>query len=163
MADQFEVELQRLVTRVANELAREITSLILRRLGIDEGRVARGLGRFRGADLPPVLRQGARGKGRRGASAGGTRPRGTAPRARPTTEERAAIVEQVERVVADSGGLSVGEIERSSGLPRSAVASAIKMLKDQGRMFMGGTKRFARYATTQETADRASVEARGGS
>jgi hypothetical protein len=163
MADQFEVELQHLVARVAHELAREITSLILRRLGIDEGRVARGLGRLRGADLSQVLRQGARGRARRGAG-GSARLKGTpAPRARATTEERAAIVAQVERVVAGMEGLSVGEIERHSGLPRSAVASALKALKDQGRMFMGGTKRFARYATTQEAADRASVEARGGS
>ena len=66
------------------------------------------------------------------------------------------------RIVASSSGLGVGEIERQSGLSRSAVGSALKALKDQGRVFMGGTKRFARYATTQAAADQASLEARSG-
>jgi DNA-binding transcriptional regulator GbsR (MarR family) len=64
--------------------------------------------------------------------------------------------------VGSSNGLSVGEIERASGLSRASVASALKQLKEQGRTFMGGTKRFARYAPTQAAADRASVDARGG-
>ena len=58
---------------------------------------------------------------------------------------------------------SAGEIERRSALSRAVVAGALKALKDEGRLFMGGTKRFARYATSQATADKASRDARGGS
>lgn len=73
------------------------------------------------------------------------------------------MLDKVERIVADNEGLSAGEIERRSDLSRAAVAGALKVLKDEGRLFMGGTKRFARYATSQTAADKASREARGGS
>jgi DNA-binding IclR family transcriptional regulator len=79
-----------------------------------------------------------------------------------TVEERAATLDAVERIVATDQGLSAGEIERRSNLSRATVAAALKALKDEGRLFMGGTKRFARYATSQAAADKASREARGG-
>lgn len=166
MADQFEVELQSLVGKVARELAHDITRLILRRLGI-EGAPLRAPSkghRVSAGAVSKALRQAAKGRPKR-SNASSARPRGrTAPttRTRTTSEERAAILEKVAGVVESSSGLSVGEIERESGLSRAAVASALKQLKEQGRTFMGGTKRFARYASTQATADKASVDARGG-
>lgn len=166
MADQFEVELQNLVSKVARELAHDITRLILRRLGIDgaprSGPTNKG-SRVTAGAVSKALRQAAKSRPKR-AGAGSARPRGRAApaRSRTTSEQRAAIVEQVAAVVARADGLSVGEIERESGLSRAAVASALKQLKEQGRAFMGGTKRFARYASTQAAADKASVEARGG-
>jgi hypothetical protein len=165
MADQFEVELQSLVSKVARELAQDITRLILRRLGI-EGAPPRTPSKGRGVSAGSVskaLRQAAKGRPRRGGSGGGRAKARSAPaRARTTSEERAAIIEKVAGIVGSGDGLSVGEIERESGLSRAAVASALKLLKEQGRTFMGGTKRFARYAATQAAADQASLDARGG-
>ncbi|MEO7328808.1 MAG: hypothetical protein ABI193_09540, partial [Minicystis sp.] len=85
-----------------------------------------------------------------------------APRARPSADERAAALDHVAAVVVGASGSSVGEIERQSSLSRGAVIASLKALKEQGRVFMGGTKRFARYAMTQAAADKASVEARRG-
>ena len=165
MADQFEVELQSLVSKVARDLAQEVTRLILRRLGID-GAPPRAPSKGRGVSAGSVskaLRQAAKGRAKRGGAASGKLKARSAPaRTRTTSEERAAIVEKVALVVDSSEGLSVGEIERESGLSRTAVASALKLLKEQGRTFMGGTKRFARYASTQAAADQASLDARGG-
>jgi len=165
MADQFEVELQSLVSKVARELAHDITRLILRRLGIDAApRSGSSKGhRVSAGAVSKALRQAAKGRPKRGGG-GRAAPRGRAApaRARKSSEERAAIIEKVAGVVESSDGLSVGEIERESGLSRAAVASALKQLKEQGRTFMGGTKRFARYASTQAAADKASVDARGG-
>jgi hypothetical protein len=164
MADQFEVELQSLVSKVARELAQDITRLILRRLGI-EGAPLRTPSKSRGVSAGSVskaLRQAAKGRPRRGGSGGRAKGRSAPARTRTTSEERAAIIEKIAGIVQSGDGLSVGEIERQSGLSRAAVASALKLLKEQGRAFMGGTKRFARYAATQVAADQASLDARGG-
>jgi DNA-binding transcriptional ArsR family regulator len=166
MADQFEMELQGLVTKVAHDLAQDITRLILRRLGI-EGSASRTSGnKARSAPAGAVsktLRQASKSRPKRmGTPAGKAKGRPAPPRARTSSEERAAIIEKIAGVVERSDGLSVGEIERASGLSRAAVASALKLLKEQGRAFMGGTKRFARYASTQAAADQASLDARGG-
>ena len=65
-------------------------------------------------------------------------------------------------MIAARDSMSVGEIEHETGLARGLIASALKALKQEGRVFMGGTKRFARYAATQAAADQASLDARGG-
>jgi hypothetical protein len=152
MVQSFDAELEQLVSKMARDLAREITALILKRLGIAG---SRGLG-----ESPPGASKaaGRRGRGTRRAGAAGDGRDAT--RVRSTAEQRARVVEQVERVIAGSNGLSLGEIEKKAALRRSSVAAALKALKDQGRTFMGGTKRFARYASTQAQADRASLEAR---
>jgi len=161
MADAFEEELEKLVTRLSRELAQEITSLILRRLGIEGAPGARALG--------PVVGRGGRilggprtSPGRRPRPARAPAPSKTSGRrTRSTAEERQAILREVESAVSSSSGLSLGEIEKKTGRSRAAVSTALKTLKDQGRMFMGGTRRFARYATSQAGADRASHEAHG--
>ena len=152
MANSFEAELEALVTRFARELCDEVTSLILGRLGIPR-EATRGVTRARAVEIPRPQRPAAPSK---------AKPAGVRRRARSTSEQRAASLDQIARVVSSSGGLSVSEIERSAGLPRAAVASALRALKDEGRVFMGGTKRFARYAATQAAADKASEAARGG-
>lgn len=168
MADQFEIELQGLVTKVARDLAQDITRLILRRLGI-EGAASRAASgnkarRASAGAVSKTLRQAGKSRPKRpGAPAGKAKGRPARPPSpRASAEERAAIIEKIAGVVEKSEGLSVGEIERESGLSRAAVASALKLLKEQGRAFMGGTKRFARYASTQAAADQASLGARGG-
>ncbi len=164
MADPFEAELQSLVSKVTRSLAQDITRLILKRLGIEGTvRAPRGDKRLSSGAVSKALRQAA-GKGS-ARPAPPTRARAKpAPvsRARPSADERAAALDHIVAVVAGASGLSVGEIERQSSLSRGTVISSLKALKEQGRVFMGGTKRFARYALTQPAADKASVEARGG-
>lgn len=63
------------------------------------------------------------------------------------------------QAITAKGSMSVGEIEREVELSKSLITSALKTLKQEGRVFMGGTKRFARYAATQAAADQASLEA----
>jgi hypothetical protein len=167
MAQPFDAELEELVSKFARDLADQIRALILRRLGIERApaatpaRAAVARGPRQQPQPPPSVRGGAKRTASTKAATKGpvSERRG---RARPTNEERAAAIERIARIVGNSGGLSVGEIERQSGLSRSVVGSALKALKDQGRVFMGGTKRFARYATTQQAADQASLEARRG-
>ncbi len=155
MAEAFESELERLVQRVANELARDITALILRRLGMQ------------GAEGPAAGTRALR----TGAAAPGRRPVGRPPRkatkpparrARATSEERAVMLAEVERAVNGSSGMGLGDLERETGIARSTLANALKALKEEGRIFMGGTRRYARYASTQAAADRASLDARRG-
>lgn len=168
MADQFEIELQGLVTKVARDLVQDITRLILRRLGI-EGAASRASGnkahRASAGAVSKTLRQAGKSRPKRPGVPSGKakgRPARSSPLPRASAEERAAMIEKIAGVVEKSEGLSVGEIERESGLSRAAVASALKLLKEQRRAFMGGTKRFARYASTQAAADQASLDARGG-
>jgi DNA-binding transcriptional ArsR family regulator len=160
MAQPFDAELEELVGKFAHDLADQIRILILRRLGIERGPAARTATRSprtAPAPLPATARV------KRPAKAVATKgPVSERRQTRPSSEERAAAIDRILRIVQSSAGLSVGEIERQSGLSRSVVGSALKALKEQGRVFMGGTKRFARYATTQAAADQASLEARRG-
>jgi len=165
MADPFEAELERLVSRFARELAHEVTALILGRLGIERAET-RGLvdGRKRATASAAAVASGA------GRSPEKRRPAATA-RAKPepqvrrrhrlTREQRAAAADQIARAIAARASMSVGELEHETGLARALVASVLKALKQEGRVFMGGTKRFARYASTQAAADQASLDARG--
>jgi len=62
----------------------------------------------------------------------------------------------------NGGGRSSSEIAQATGAKKSAVARTIKKLKDDGKIFQGGERRFARYGLTQKTADDASLAARNG-
>jgi DNA-binding transcriptional ArsR family regulator len=165
MAQPFDAELEELVSKFSRELADQIRSLILRRLGIERAPASRPSPKAAPARSAPVSTPARVKRAPSTSRAPATVRAPVSERrhaARPSTEERAASIERIARIVANGSGLSVGEIERQSGFTRSAVGSALKALKDQGRIFMGGTKRFARYATTQATADQASLEARRG-
>jgi hypothetical protein len=170
MSEPFETELSRLVDDVVRDLTREITALILRRLGVEAPGTAaraalgggagspRGPGRPAGRTPSPPSRRIVSPPGAR--SAGGASPR-PGRRARSTSEDKAVTLAQVESAVAASSGLSASELEKKTGLGRAALTAALKALKDDGRVFMGGNRRFARYATSQAAADRASTDARG--
>ncbi|MDI1429683.1 hypothetical protein [Polyangium sorediatum] len=169
MAQPFDAELEELVSKFSRDLADQIRALLLRRLGIERAPATRAPNprtvqvRSAPASTPsaPTSSRTKRAPNRAPATVRApVSERRNA--ARPTHEERAAAIERIARIVGNGSGLSVGEIERQSGFTRSAVGSALKALKDQGRIFMGGTKRFARYATTQAAADQASLEARRG-
>jgi hypothetical protein len=156
MGDGLDQDLEALVTRFARELAREITALLLRRLGLE---VPGAAGAEPTPARPTLLDAASHRPARAAAPKAAPPPAGR--RTRATSVERARAIERVAEVVTASSGLALGEIERAAGLPRPVVTSAVKALKDQGRLFMGGTKRFARYAATQADADRASQAAHG--
>ena len=67
------------------------------------------------------------------------------------------------RVVSEAPGLGLGEIARRSGLDPRAVSRALVALKLEGRVHMGGTRRFARYALTLADAERSAEAARARS
>jgi biotin operon repressor len=155
MADAFEREIEELVSRVAGDLARDIAGLILRRLGIENGEAhgwakPAATGRRRGRPAAAA----ANGKAPRAAKRGGKRTRAS-------SNEMADRVEKVARAVDQSDGVSSSDIERKTKLSRNVVQAAIRTLREQGRIFMGGQKRFARYASSQKAADAASVAAHG--
>src|SRR5262245_14847217 len=117
MAESFEGEIEQLVRRVARELAEEITVLILRRLGI-EASSARRLGAVGGSQAAPLrARAGATPSRSKRGPAPAKAARDGARRHRSTAEELAKNQERVGRVVSQSPGLALGEIERASGLP----------------------------------------------
>lgn len=150
MSEAFEQELEELVGRYARELSRDITAIILRRLGVTAGSTA-GVARAKStlAAVSAPQRRPAK-------KAGG----GRAPRA--TADQMSGRLDRVLRIVQEAKSVSMGDLESRSGLSRPAVAAVIKQLKAENRVFMGGERRFARYATTQAAADRASEDARGG-
>jgi hypothetical protein len=160
MSEPFEAELSRLVDDVVRDLTREITALILRRLGVEAPGTATRAALGRGAAAAPrgPVRGTARPAPPPRRPAAAPRP---ARRARSTSEDKAVTLAQVESAVAASSGLSASELEKKTGLGRAALTAALKALKDDGRVFMGGNRRFARYATSQAAADRASADARG--
>jgi phenylpyruvate tautomerase PptA (4-oxalocrotonate tautomerase family) len=185
MAEGLERDLEELIERHARELARDVTALLLRRLGLPSasslamGPQAAPNPRATGSrevvtteasaapnpDAPPppptrtLLDAASHPPARSARRERATKPDGAPVRHRSTLAEKAHAIERVAEVIGASDGLSLGEIERAAGLPRPVVASAIKALKDGGRVFMGGTKRLARYATTLEVAERASEAA----
>jgi hypothetical protein len=75
-------------------------------------------------------------------------------------DEKASLFEKVEKVVKSSEGLAASEIARAVGVEQNRVATVLKELKHEGRIFQGGDRRFARYAASQDAADLASITAR---
>lgn len=168
MEQSFEVELEALAGKFARELAEQVTALILRRLGIERPAAARPLAVAprQAPAAPPAQPKGPPAKSAPAKSARAAKPAKVEPvkakrRVRSTAEQLSAGVNAVERVVATEGGVSASDIKRTSGLSAPVIATALRVLKKEGRIFMGGTKRFARYATTQAAADKASRAARG--
>ena len=158
MSEPFEAELSRLVDDVVRDLTREITALILRRLGVDAPATAARSALGGGATTRAPARRTAPPPARRAPAAAPAKP-GRRPRS--TSEDKAVTLAQVESALAASNGLSASDLEKKTGLGRAALTAALKALKDDGRVYMGGNRRFARYATTQAAADRASADARG--
>lgn len=150
MQNSFEEELEQLVSKFSRELAHEVTALILGRLGIESSR-----------PLEAARGRKAAGAGKRRATPAKAKPAKPAKRSRMTVAQKAAAMDQVAALLGSSTGLSVGELEARCGLSRSELGTCLKALKEQGRVFMGGQRRFARYASTQAAADRASAAARG--
>lgn len=150
MADDFQVELEKLVARHARALADDVTTLILGRLGV--------------AARPPRSPVGAsapKGAAKRGEAKGTVAP--VRRRKRSSSGERDDVMGQVAGVVSSSEGVSAGDVERLTRLSRAQVVVALRALKESGRIFMAGEKRLARYGATRAIAERASHAARAKS
>jgi ribosomal protein S25 len=156
MADAFEREIEELVSRVAGVLARDIAGLILRRLGIENGEAHGWV-----QPAAPAKRRGRPAAAAAPASVKPARAKRGGKRTRASSGEMADRVERVAKVIDQSEGVSSSDIEKKAKLSRNVVQAAIRTLREEGRIFMGGTKRFARYASTQKQADSASVAAHG--
>ena len=74
--------------------------------------------------------------------------------------EQSNAISLVLKVISKSTGISATQVADKTKLPRSHVTKAIAELKAQGEVFQGGERRFARYATTQEVANVASIASR---
>lgn len=74
--------------------------------------------------------------------------------------DRQTVLDNVERVVKASQGVSASDVARAAGVPQTRAAAALKELKLAKRIFQGGDRRFARYAGDPKTAEQASTTAR---
>lgn len=84
------------------------------------------------------------------------RPRKTAN----LSEERQETLNNVERIVKASSGVSASDVAKSAAIPQTRAAAALKELKLAKRIFQGGDRRFARYAGDAKQAELASTTAR---
>jgi len=66
------------------------------------------------------------------------------------------------KAISSSRGISATEVADKTKLPRAHVTKAIADLKEAGKVFQGGERRFARYATTKKVATDASIASRNG-
>jgi len=174
MSGPFDKELESIANShtqdFARKLAHEVANLILRKLGIEHGSLPSSSSNA-SASAAPVARKKAVTKAvaapaapvKAAAPAKKAAAAAAAPapaKRRSSGEDRASVVDKVMRVVSASSGVAVGDVVKSTNLDRGPVAAALKALKEEGRIHMGGTRRFARYATSQSAADRASEAAR---
>jgi DNA-binding transcriptional ArsR family regulator len=123
-----------------------ILELVRHHLGVSSGQVGGATGRGGSATT-----SAARPKKRAARKARGASNRSLA---------RQRVVAAVEQIVKASSGLSASEIAAQAGVAQSRVASALRELKQAGRVHQGGDRRFARYAADPKTARAASDHAR---
>lgn len=184
MSGPFDKELESIATAhtqdFARKLAHEVANLILRRLGIDQSAVAApraavssappAQAKKKAASPPksetkaapaaaPALAPKAAPKK---APAAKAKAKPAAPKRAEGSEDRATVVEKVFRLVASGSGVAVGDVVKATGLERGPATAALKALKEEGRIFMGGNRRFARYAMSLAAAEKASETARKG-
>ncbi len=184
MSGPFDKELESIANShtqdFARKLAHEVDNLILRKLGIEHGSLPAAISR------PTPAAATARKKAVKAAApkptkatpakktpatpAAPARVRGSArhpgrvrrPKKRGNDDDRATVLEKVFKHVQSNDGVAVGDVVKATSFDRGPVAAALKALKEEGRIFMGGSRRFARYALSQAVADRASEVARKG-
>lgn len=175
MSGPFDKDLELIATQhtqdFARKLAFEVQNLILRKLGIAQGSAAAALfddPPARSTPAAPASRPApARKKQAVKPATAPVKPAAAKktpapPKKRANGEDRATALDKVFRVVQGREGVAVSDIVKATNLERGPVAAALKTLKEEGRIFMGGNRRFARYAMNQAAADRASETARKG-
>lgn len=108
----------------------------------------------------PDAKRGSR-KAKEHGAAKKKAPKATNGSASEKTDESTEKVKEF--VLAATDGVSSSVIIKSTRLPKAKVQRALRVLKEAGVLFMGGERRFARWAKTQDMALTASIGARGGS
>lgn len=178
MSGPFDKELEVITSQYtqdfARKLAAEVQNLILRKLGIDQTSAASSSASpgVAAQKKPTPAKKPAAPAPKAAAPAPAPKAAAPAKKAAPPPapakakrsngEDKASIVDKVFRIVSSREGVAVGDVVKTTGLERGSVAAALKALKEEGRIYMGGNRRFARYATSQAAADRASETARKG-
>jgi hypothetical protein len=181
MSGPFDKELESIANQhtqdFARKLAYEVQNLILRKLGIEPGAAAAL--RSASPTVPSASRSSAPrkkvvqapaavpAKAAPAAAPAKAAPAAkkvapAAPKKRANGEDKASTLDKVFRIVQGRDGVAVSDIVKATSLDRGPVAAALKTLKEDGKIFMGGNRRFARYAMSQAAADRASETARKG-
>ncbi len=151
--DAFSAQIIELVRRMPDEA---ILELVKNRLGMAP---FRGLGQQGGEPRSRSTHSAAAGTKNKRRARPAT-PRGGPRRATAVSQERKETLDNVERVVKASSGLSASEVAKASGIPQPRAAAALKELKLEKRIFQGGDRRFARYAGDTKVAEAASLAAR---
>jgi hypothetical protein len=155
--DVFSAQIVELVRKMPDEAILELVKHQLGALGVSH---LRGLAPARSSRRGRPTRVAASGaKAKRAVAA--TKRRAGRPRKAPAvSEERQEILNNVERIVKASSGVSASDVAKSAGILQTRAAAALKELKIAKRIFQGGDRRFARYAGDPKTAEQASLNAR---
>jgi hypothetical protein len=172
--DAFSAQIVRMVREMNDEA---ILALVKNQLGSVAGAVSGALptsglatGRRRGR--PPRGSSSGGGQSQSAAPAAtkqaSSSKRGAAPKRKPgrprrspaASQERQETLNQVEKIVKSSQGVSASDVAKQAGVPQTRAAAALKELKLAKRIFQGGDRRFARYAGDAKTAEQASLNAR---
>lgn len=165
MSGPFDKELESIASAhtqdFARKLAHEVANLILRRLGIDQSAVTDVAPPKKKAPAAPKSAPKAAPAPAAKAAPSKKAAPAAAAKAAPS-EDRASVVEKVFRIVQSREGVAVGDVVKATGLARGPATAALKALKQEGRIYMGGSRRFARYAMSQTAAEKASETARKG-
>lgn len=149
--DAFSAQIVKFVREMPDEALLELVKQKLGVIGAAVGRAAR-----RSASTVPASTRKTK----------ETRPaprekRRVAPARRPApSADRQGVLDEVERVVKASQGISASEVAKAANIPQTRAASALKELKLAKRIFQGGDRRFARYAGEAKMAEQASTTAR---
>jgi hypothetical protein len=161
--DPFAAQIVALVRQMPDDA---ILELVRHQLGLGQlgGRGSRG----RRAGVAALVARGARAASNAASKAAPAAPKGGRGKKRrgrrsvQSRDQREALLQNVERTVKASKGLSASEIAAKVGAPQSRVTVAVRELKQSKRIFQGGDRRFARYAGDAKTAQAASAKARKG-
>jgi hypothetical protein len=87
------------------------------------------------------------------------------PKQAPPSEVRGTPIDHAQ-VILDvfveqpDAALSVGQVAQATGLSKPQARRGLCALRDNGQIFMGGDKRFAKYALTPEAAEAGAVDGR---
>ena len=146
--DAFSAQIVKFVREMPDEA---LLDLVKQKLGVLAVSAGRHNGRRAVRGLPVPL-PGT--KGKRPAPPSRARPPA------PASAERRGLLDNVERVVKASAGVSASDVARLANIPQTRAAAALKELKLAKRIFQGGDRRFARYAGDLKTAEQASASAR---
>lgn len=149
--DAFSAQIVRMVREMPDEA---ILELVKHQLGAFLAPHAHA----NGSRLPPMDGRPKKKPDARGKSKGRGDPRWARPIVHQV--EREQMLDSIEQMVRASSGLSASEVAESSGIPQARAAAALKELKLAQRIYQGGDRRFARYASDAKLAEQASLTAR---